>query len=387
MYQPSSQSGGNDQTMSIFWLVGGIVGAGIVLWFMAKKFVVATFFGLRTYEIDAIIDLVNITNPLLAWLHLPELNLSHLEFWKTFMATTPLRDVTWQDIISISDGVGQWERVPVLTILGSLAALLLWHSNKGRFRTIYSMKNLRKLENSNWPQITPIVDLDLVKEDIDKGPWAMAQQPLGFCRQHNLVYPEKGEKTSIWRLHKGPAYKIFVLQLGPKWRGANHLPIHLKALVVIFMARALREADVAKKFLYQIAASASHGQLNFSGVEEQLKKYANHKLLKWVEGRHAYVTTVLATLLQIARAEGVLSTAEFLWLKPVDRRMWYMLNSVGRQTAVVEIAGAFSHWLAERKIKRRLKVPMVKEAVLALDDAVKNILYVDEGDVWHSNAA
>ena len=57
---------------------------------------------------------------------------------------------------------------------------------------------------------------------------------------------------------------------------------------------------------------------------------------------------LIASLLEMARIDGVLASAEFLWLKPVDRRMWYMLNCVGRQTAVAEIAGLFAHWQAEK---------------------------------------
>ncbi len=36
---------------------------------------------------------------------------------------------------------------------------------------------------ANWPQITPVLDLDLIKTDIDKGPWAMAMTPMQFCKR------------------------------------------------------------------------------------------------------------------------------------------------------------------------------------------------------------
>ena len=68
----------------------------------------------------------------------------------------------------------------------------------------------------------------------------------------------------------------------------------------------------------------------------------------------------------------------------VDRRMWYMLNSVGRQTSTVEVSGVFSHWLAEKRMERAVKTPMVKEAVSAYKAALEEILYVDESELWHS---
>ena len=83
----------------------------------------------------------------------------------------------------------------------------------------------------------------------------------------------------------------------------------------------------------------------------------------------------MASMLELARTDGVLASAEFLWLKPLDRKLWYMLNSVGRQTAVPEIAGAFAHWTAEKKTKRALRVPMVDEAAKSLEVAMKEIIY------------
>ncbi len=178
-----------------------------------------------------------------------------------------------------------------------------------------------------------------------------------------------------------------MLQMGPLWKGCDALPIHIKALLIIFVARAQREHKVAEQLLEQIAASASHGKLDFTGVTEHLEKYKNSKLIKWLEGRHAYVGTLMASLLEIARSDGVLATAEFLWLKPVDRRLWYMLNNVGRRTAVVEVSGLFAHWLAEKKLQRPLRTPMVKEAVVALRDAVKEIRYVGDEEKWHTSHA
>src|SRR5262249_47727793 len=150
------------------------------------------------------------------------------------------------------------------------------------------------------------------------------------------------------------------LQLGPTWSGVHKLPIEIKALAVIFIARALREREIADNFLTQIAQSAASGRLNFVGVEKQLENYANSKPIKWLETRHAYVYTLMASLLELARTDGVLASAEFLWVKPVNRRLWYILNSVGRTTAVVEVSGVYAHWLAEKQLGQSIKTPMVK---------------------------
>ena len=66
---------------------------------------------------------------------------------------------------------------------------------------------------------------------------------------------------------------------------------------------------------------------------------------------NAYVYSFMATLLEVSRSDGVLASSEFLWLKPLDRRLWYVLNHVGRQTAVVEVAEQFlTGWLEKRLV-------------------------------------
>lgn len=77
-----------------------------------------------------------------------------------------------------------------------------------------------------------------------------------------------------------------------------------------------------------------------------------------------------------AREDGVLPSCDFLWVKPLDRRLWYVINNVGRQTPAVEVGGIFSHWNTETALKRPLSVPLVIDAVNALEVALSEILYI-----------
>ena len=160
----------------------------------------------------------------------------------------------------------------------------------------------------------------------------------------------------------------------------------MKALFVIFVSRVSRDQEVSFKILHQLARSSGGGRLDFSGIEELAAQHKEHPVVKWAAAHHAYVYTVLATILELARLEGVLATSEFVWLKPLDRRLWYVLNAVGRSTPVVEAAGVYAHWLAEKKLRRRLSTPVVAEAVDALDKAVGEILYMAEGESWRTNS-
>lgn len=384
--------GGNpqgDQITNFFWLIVLVAGICILLWWQEQSLIVRFVFMVRTYEIFILKFFSDLYNGFAFVIGTPRLPVERLTDLELQMWSADPTQVPFRMVANISDAVGAWLRFPMAILLVGMGLFLYFTHGNSRFRQTYDAQMLRKAEAENWPQITPVLNLDLVHTDINQGPWAMAQQPIDFARTNGLLEIIKDTKSGkeLFGIKRGPAHRIFVMQLGPLWRGARALPIHLQALLVIFCARALRERAVADRFITQISASAKEiGHLNFSGITEQLAKYEKSNLIAWVTKRHAYTSTCLGTLLAIARVDGVLASAEFLWLKPVDRRMWYMLNCVGRQTAFPEVGGVFAHWLAEKKVGRALRVPMVKEAVNALDIAVKEILYVPEGDEWHHNA-
>ena len=376
----------SDQTESFFWLLCLTIGVMLAVWWLKREWIIMPIFWMRIHEVNFLLLLVEGWGKVAAWLpwlHLPMPDVKGLVDVKEYMQTTPLEYITLHDFSGANKHIGLWFRYPTMAILVGLAIFIYFRHANHRLTKNYTMEQLKKQGSENWPQITPVLSLDLLKEDLDEGPWAMAKLPLDFCKEHDMLTIGKSEEgKSVWKLKMEPAHRVFALQIGMPWRGPSALPIHLKALLTIFLARALRQRDVADRFLKQIALSAGHGKLDFTGVEEQLKLYQDAKPLKWLETRHAYVGTMLARLLEMSRIEGVLATAEFLWLKPVDRRMWYLLNNVGRQTAVVEVAGLFAHWMAEKKMNRPLRNPMVKEAVHALDEEVQKILYIPEGDKW-----
>lgn len=385
------QGNPTDQTTNFFWGMILIIGVAVLIWFLDKTFIVKLTFWIRGFELYAASGLAYVLNTILRWMQLPLINTKVLHFWQHYIHVENPKSVPFHALVKISAVFGYWWRIPVSAILVGLAFFLYFGSRDNRFCQTYNLKSLRAVEVKNWPQITPVTDVDLVKADINEGPWAMSILPKTYGDIHNLLHVVKvKEKTitkELWKVKRGPAHRVFVMQLGPLWRGPRHLPIHLKALLLVFLQRVEGEPGDAERFLKQVSASASNGQLDFTNVEVELKKYEKSRILPWLAKRHAYVSTLMMTLLEAARVDGVLASAEFLWLKPLDRRFWYAFNNVGRQTAFVEVAGVIAHWRAEKKIGRALQVPMVKEAVNAYELAMLDILYTPEEDSWQSKEA
>lgn len=371
------QGNQSDNSAGIIWGVAALFAAIGIIWYAFKNQLVVFFLTIKLYEVNFLSYLTY-----------------KLDFYSGYFE--PLRNAiyaalanpaatTFPNLIAIGAGVGDVLRIPFIIILLALAVTVYFSNTTRVFRHIYKMRELAKLEKDNWPQITPVVDLDLIKTDIDTGPWAMAMTPMQFCKRYRLleeVRPQRrdGMTRKDWDkievvLKRGEANKVFALQLGPLWKSHEHLPAHVKALFAVFAARINADSKEAAKLLSQFSASSATKKIDMTGVDAALKKHANTKLVQKVTQSHAYVLTVMAAMLEGARDDGVQASADFLWLKPLDRRLWYTLNTVGRQTPFSEVAGIFAHWIAERDAGRKLLVPMVDEATKALEVALKEVVY------------
>lgn len=367
MAAAQQQGQGGDNSLAPVWIIVLLFLVGMAVWYFFHSYIVMIVFQLKYYEgwlmswftssIDPVLDLLKVAQP---------------------------SQVSFDDMLAVSTAVGNYFRYPVIGILLVLAVILYRSDITSQFKNIYSTKSLLKAEAVNWPQITPVVNLDLINEDVTKGPWAMAMSPLEFSQQYHLLkietYPDehvrKTGEFGRYLILKGEAKRIFTMQLGDYWEGPDALPPHTKALLAAFMAKNQRDRKGCNDLLLQINRSTADGKLNFSGADALIKKHGKASEIQKIFEKHAYVTTVMASMLEASRKDGVFPSSDFLWLKPVDRRLWFLLNTIGRQTPFSEVAGPFAHWIAERKLGRKLLVPMVDEAVNGLEAAVQEIKYV-----------
>jgi intracellular multiplication protein IcmP len=369
--------GKSDSGMTLLWGVFAIMIILFLIWYFMKEQLVWLFLKIRLYEFMLVNLFINQTevNNGIVWLSsaLPE----------DLMHNPALFG-------SISEVIGRYFMYPSVFLILVMAIFVFKTNTFMRYVKAHNMETLMVQEQKNWPQIAPVVNIDLMAMDINKGPWAMAMNALQFCKAYKLVRVEmEADTKAAWRSEgkikatvlEDKANKVFAQQLGALWEGHDKLPPHIKALFAVFVARAEHEPEVARNYLKKLAISAAKGQIDYSETEELLKKYyPKSKPTHIIEKRHAYVSTVMASMLEVARTDGVLASADFLWLKPVDRRMWQMLNNVGRSVATCEIAGVYAHWLVEKQLLRPIAVPMVEQATKSLVYAMSLTVYVPDED-------
>lgn len=88
--------------------------------------------------------------------------------------------------------------------------------------------------------------------------------------------------------------------------------------------------------------------------------------------RHAWLNVAMLAVLLHARRRGTLITPDFIWLRPVDRTLFYTLNSAGRQninhaTPFPEACGVFAHYFVEDTLGAAVIDPDIETARVGLE--------------------
>ncbi len=370
------QQGGDGN--GALWLAAFFIAATVIIWLFFSAQITFAIIKLKAWESYAFNPF---TNQFLS-----------LQTEASQLSLYTAKNYTISDLSTISAAVGAYSRYLVFAILGALAALLYFSNNMTKYRNTYSMQRLIHDEQLDWPPITPVVKTDIGKIPLDDQPWAMSLTPMLFAKKYRLLNIETvnpGEdriSTDIRyfaKLKRAQAKQFFFMQLGSYWHGPEALPIYAKALFAMFAAKNSGDKDTVAKFNRQIALSATgnNQQLNFNGVDALLAKYKDSKAVQHVCSKHAFNYTVMAAMLEFARQDGVYATADFLWLKPLDRRLWYTLNTVGRATAFAEVAGIHAHFRTEKLFGRKIPTPVVDAAVVALEIALDEVIYKADAPV------
>lgn len=90
-------------------------------------------------------------------------------------------------------------------------------------------------------------------------------------------------------------------------------------------------------------------------------------MVKDVLLRHAYVKTVIWGLYFRSWCYGVLSPSEMLWVKYIDRDLWFVISQSGRLSSFTEVSGAWAHYLTEDTYGFRMIMPCVDEGIRGVD--------------------
>lgn len=349
-------------------MIAGVILVAILGWIIWSKF---------HTQVNAILGYVRLGEIALISIFTNEL--ARVAQW---IRETPAQDVAFDQAKYLATVVGVYIRWLLVPLIGLFWYLLLRANRLEANKSQLSLRTLMKSQLNVWPQNTCVANTDLVNEDPRQGEWASAQTEIEFALSNGLLHPEEG-------LDRVACEKVFREQLGPRWKGWNALKPHAKAVFAILVGRIAsieEKGDDFKRlvddYVLKLAREMPSGTPDYSWVQPTIEKAIKSKRVQAMLKRHAYEYTMIAGLLEHARVPGVLPSCDFRWLKPIDRRLFYIMNCVGRRTAYAEVAGIFGHWIAERAAERAFVRPYFHKAVDGLDEALQryagNKFVIDE---------
>lgn len=161
------------------------------------------------------------------------------------------------------------------------------------------------------------------------------------------------------------------------------------------------EFEKAAAQLNRSCAGQKNGLPNLTVAQWLYDKYRNHPQARKLFGVHHWEYTYLFALFKLAKRRGKITHTSFIWLKPQNRILFYVLNTVGRATPHTEAAAAFAQYDYEVQCARMKRLPlrlnernqfepciMVKPAVEGLQMEFERYQAAtsDDQDEWESQS-
>lgn len=281
---------------------------------------------------------------------------------------------------AIKVGTGTKVRYVVCALIAGMAALTILKMKGDGYKRKHNMASLAHEQARHWRTLTTSAHF---KPDTAPPEWDQSMRPTDWIKGNAIrLTREEG-------LDEEACVRAFASQLGEVWRKGiePETPIHVRCLCTIFALHYLNtDTNVGTKRKPQKVGAGLHlreevavaytlhsGAALTARLEELIGPYAhdarvNKVIEKYTKG-YAYTNTAVWNLLSESRKKrGVLASAEFLWLKGVDRTLWYGLNNCGRRAFLVEGGGVIAHYDAERIGGQPLIEPHVAEAVKGVKD-------------------
>ena len=309
----------------------------------------------------------------------------------------------WDNMLALTAVTGsyyRWLFTPILLYMAWIAFTSL--DIKSMYERFFSMRTLLQNNIQAFPCIAPVARRDILSLPLNSGYWAAARSPLQYATDHQLIIDQAGniipkkwlleavtdmanDKSPLLQkggnkgivLNKTKTIELFVKQLGPQFVSVNDLPPHLMGLAAAFMEFGCGDKKEGQKMLdnmslsYLDDAMGKPIHLSIGNAKKIIKKYENDpRVIMATRYHNAYISTWMISLLIFARSKGVLANSQFIWLRPVDRTMFYTLNQVGGRRPWAESIGPWNHFIYEEGAKQPIIQPNMTSAV---DDYAREI--------------
>lgn len=320
------------------------------------------------------------------WIRVMELSLASLFTDRYDVLLAQLKSLAPEQIrpyyiLKMTEATMEFYKYPIMIIMFIMAGFSYFFiKERHPFARRFDLEGIAKEQASAFPVTMPVVKFN---------PLNAHHRPPGSPVPARLppfaeaLAPEEWVAFNDIPLVKGiidrDATRLaFAKQLGRRWKSVNALPLHARALFAAFALKAAGKRTESDDFLGELARhwEPGRGLVLSSGLRKEIARIIDDpkmgRVLAKVAAQHSFTTPALLRCLHVAREQGgVLAPAQFVWLRAVDRPLWYAMNNLGRGAVHIEGAGAIAHFRAEKSAEKPIPNPLVDVAIDGLMDYLK----------------
>lgn len=271
--------------------------------------------------------------------------------------------------------------MPFLVTGFAFMAYQAHHHPIGKAYRELNASGLLRVMARNFSYVAPVLRLNLLAERVPG--WEPPMSPIEFVEHHALM--------SGGDIDRSRAERVMLGLLGQRLKQVTDLKLpHEKIMLAIFAEAAWGDRKAAFKWLDKLnwAAHNERGRPDFDDAdltgffEPHWKRWSADARVKKELFYHGYRDTLLSQLLWTARfgpQKGKLASSFFIWLKPTDHQLFFVLNQEGRDVPWPVGAAAFAQLQCERIAREngwRMLRPNVAGAIDGLRKELIKVNYI-----------
>ena len=264
-------------------------------------------------------------------------------------------------------------------LLRGMAKSLKIEVKKGR---ISAGPNFIAEMSREWRQVSCVIDFDptdcipALSDGLSPEYWAAYAGIITMKDANRLAYRRPNEDLGVieWNVERAKAALVGQVEKGGEWLGVAKAPPYVQAACLIAimnhtvnnpeLAKLVGECSDAARPLFSlrnstvtaaIAAERVKAIKALAGIVARRLTPKNIETIDNLAKGHQYTRS--ATIAVVAKCGpnmdwgggsfGVLQSSLFLWLKPIDRTLFFCCQNVGAPTYQPEAAGPIAHFQAE----------------------------------------
>lgn len=380
----SSSGGSSNDAMGVIVVLFIMTIILILLWPFYRPHFVRSVVAVATVEAGMVLSL----KPILPSGYVADLN-NVRETGKRLLNSSGDKKTNFKNV-PVKDALQFWS-IPSRALMPFFlvgSVLAMWHVKStnlaARFRTRYSLEDLIRAQAHFYPHLRPILQEKIDDLPMRDGPWRIKYTQSEFAIKNQLLLDgARKVVTDFEYAHKAAYFNgeraklVFIKQLGPRWMNdPKDLLPHELGMFGVMCAMACVDRKGAMEALEEMSltwktAKAKKGAqptytLSTKKGEALAAKYWDHKTVKRVRNAHAYLYTVMAALADLKLNSGELCISHFIWLRPTDPGLFYVLHQQGLPLPNYEAAAAWSHYKTEVRMGFKLIAPQIDKAVEGL---------------------